>query len=58
MTDRVPTPAGWSGFSVDRRHGLGNAAALARSWRVQQLALSKTVWAGVERGDQSLCAAN
>jgi hypothetical protein len=48
VTDRLPTPAAWSGFPVDRRHGLGIVDALARDWGVQQTASDKTVWVDID----------
>jgi anti-sigma regulatory factor (Ser/Thr protein kinase) len=48
VTDRLPMPAGRSGFPVDRRHGLGIVDALARDWGVQQTTSGKTVWVDID----------
>jgi anti-sigma regulatory factor (Ser/Thr protein kinase) len=49
VTDRAPTPPGWSGFPVDRRHGLGIVAALTRDWGVLPVPTGKTAWADIDR---------
>jgi hypothetical protein len=49
VTDAAPLPSGWSGFPVERGHGLGVVAAAAGDWAVEPVVGGKTVWADVAR---------